>query len=326
MEITALFKACVKTVHTRNKALGLILPELDKNRILTTKIKNSEFTVKAKDVLSQITRLRDFLLEHRKAYLNFSNHLSTIPKMSDSERDIIDTGAQRIVKTCSNAILEMKRDPTLHDGPLQLVDHQNAIVDLLEAYLKTVSKIYYDQKSVRVKRNMEAQKMARLESDVINNSLINSVQSPSKSELTTTGEDIVVKDTNVRPSSLTVEPPVVSSLTQEDELSPEEMQMFERENEELYNDLNSLTSDVRQIETKVVKIAELQEVFAEKVLEQDKDIERIFGTVVGTTENLRDANTQIRQAIQSNASLRFYVIFFLLVMSLTLLFLDWYND
>jgi syntaxin 18 len=75
-----------------------------------------------------------------------------------------------------------------------------------------------------------------------------------------------------------------------------------------------------------VKIAELQEVFTEKVLEQDKDIERIFGTVVGTTENLRDANTQIRQAIQSNASLRFYVLFFLLVMSLTLLFLDWYND
>lgn len=240
MEITALFKACVKTVHTRNKALGLILPELDKNRILTSKIKNSEFTVKAKDVLSQITRLRDFLLEHRKAYLNFSNHLSTLPKMSDSERDIIDTGAQRIVKTCSNAILEMKRDPTLHDGPLQLVDHQNVIVDLLEAYLKTVSKIYYDQKSVRVKRNMEAQKMARLESDVINNS----VRSPSKSELPATGEDIVAKDTNVRSSSLTVEPPVVSSLTQEDELSPEEMQMFERENEELYNDLNSLTSDV----------------------------------------------------------------------------------
>lgn len=83
---------------------------------------------------------------------------------------------------------------------------------------------------------------------------------------------------------------------------------------------------VRQIESKVVRIAELQECFTEKVLDQDKDIERIFGTVVGTTENLRDANTQIRQAIQSNAGLRVYVLFFLLVMSLTLLFLDWYND
>jgi len=323
MEITALFKACVKTVHTRNKALGVKLPELDKNRILTSnKVKNSDFTNKARDVLSQVTRLRDFLLEHRKAYLNFSNHLSTIPKLSDSERDKIDAGAQRIVKTCSNVILEMKRDPSLHDGPLQLVEHQNAIVDLLDSYLKTVSKIYYDQKSARMKRNLEAQKMARLETEIIANSAPNEVNNESLAS----SEDSAVEDPSSRPSSVNVETASVSSLTQEDELSPEELQMFERENEELYNELNSLTSDVRQIETRVVKIAELQEMFTEKVLEQDKDIERIFGTVVGTTENLKDANTQIRQAIQSNASLRFYVLFFLLVMSLTLLFLDWYND
>lgn len=83
---------------------------------------------------------------------------------------------------------------------------------------------------------------------------------------------------------------------------------------------------VRQIESKVVHIAELQEIFTEKVLEQEKDVERIIGTVIGTTENLKDANTQIRQAIQSNAGLRVYVLFFLLVMSFSLLFLDWYND
>lgn len=62
------------------------------------------------------------------------------------------------------------------------------------------------------------------------------------------------------------------------------------------------------------------------MLEQEKDVERIIGTVIGTTENLKDANTQIRQAIQSNAGLRVYVLFFLLVMSFSLLFLDWYND
>lgn len=80
------------------------------------------------------------------------------------------------------------------------------------------------------------------------------------------------------------------------------------------------------MEGKVVHIAELQELFTEKVLQQQIDIERISTTVVGTTENIKEANEQIRQAIQRNAGLRVYILFFLLVMSFSLLFLDWYND
>lgn len=59
---------------------------------------------------------------------------------------------------------------------------------------------------------------------------------------------------------------------------------------------------------------------------QKSDIERISNSVVSATENVREANDQIREAIQRNAGLRVYVLFFLLVMSFSLLFLDWYND
>lgn len=62
------------------------------------------------------------------------------------------------------------------------------------------------------------------------------------------------------------------------------------------------------------------------MLQQEQDIDRISNTVVGSTENVKDANEQIKQAIQRNAGLRVYVLFFLLVMSFSLLFLDWYND
>lgn len=48
--------------------------------------------------------------------------------------------------------------------------------------------------------------------------------------------------------------------------------------------------------------------------------------MIGVNENVKDANEQIRQAIQRNAGLRVWVLFFLLVMSFTLLFLDWYNE
>lgn len=67
-------------------------------------------------------------------------------------------------------------------------------------------------------------------------------------------------------------------------------------------------------------------IFSLQVTIQKSDIERIVTTVVGATENIKDANEQIKQAIQRNAGLRVWVLFFLIVMSFTLLFLDWYND
>jgi len=76
----------------------------------------------------------------------------------------------------------------------------------------------------------------------------------------------------------------------------------------------------------VVKIAELQEVFTEKVLQQSGDIEIIGRNAMATTENIKDGNEELRKAIQNQASVRVYVLFFLLVMSFSLLFLDWYND
>jgi len=42
--------------------------------------------------------------------------------------------------------------------------------------------------------------------------------------------------------------------------------------------------------------------------------------------SLKDGNEELRKAIQRNASIRVYILFFLLVMSFSLLFLDWYNE
>lgn len=82
------------------------------------------------------------------------------------------------------------------------------------------------------------------------------------------------------------------------EFSPEEAQAFERENAELYEDLVCLKDNVQQIQTKVVKIAELQEIFTEKVLQQKDDIDQIAASAVATTENVKDGNEELRKAIQ----------------------------
>ncbi|KAH8346220.1 hypothetical protein KR067_012398 [Drosophila pandora] len=112
----------------------------------------------------------------------------------------------------------------------------------------------------------------------------------------------------------------------EDPLSAEDIQLFEAENVHIYNFLQGVSEEVDQIEKNVVDIAQLQDIFTEKLALQQHSIERIETAVIGSTENVKDANEQIRQATQRNAGLRVWSLFFLLVMSFSLLFLDWYYD
>lgn len=302
MDITILFKACIKTIKTRNRAIGDTILESDRTKILSPRHGKCEFTKRSNEIVQQITRLRDFLCEHRKAYLNFANHLSDLPEMSDFERDKIDSGAQRIINSCSSFISEFEKETLKKSTAGQKSEHQQIVIQLMKEYLKQVCKGYSEQRAIRVQRSVEMKKMSKINSN-----------SPKKVNAAETGKQSVTED-------------MPSACLENEALSPEELQMFELENNQLYNDLNCLTDEIIQLENRVVKIAELQEILTEKVLEQDKDIDRIATTIIGTTENVKDANEQIRRAIQRNAGLRVWILFFLLVISFSLLFLDWYND
>ncbi|XP_026137151.1 syntaxin-18-like [Carassius auratus] len=111
----------------------------------------------------------------------------------------------------------------------------------------------------------------------------------------------------------------------EEDLSPEEIQMFEQENKRLVGEMNSLLDEVRHIEGKVVEISRLQEIFSEKVLQQETEIDNIHQLVVGATENVKEGNEDIREAIKNNAGFRVWILFFLVMCSFSLLFLDWYD-
>ncbi|CAH1118829.1 unnamed protein product [Phaedon cochleariae] len=308
MDITTLFKACVKTVRTTNKSLGV---KDQKSTILKSQ-KDGNLT-KAREIVKQIKSLQQILMDNKAAYLNVLNYLSTNQTMTEVDRQQIDHMAEDIVSKCKHLISEFKQDVSSMTKSEQKAEHYRNIIDTLEVYLKSVSKIYTEAKAVRVKRVIETHKLSKLETP-----------SPRLDDKTS-GNKVSLENTVKSPSK---EEPRIPSMpvNYDDELSTEDMQMFEAENEHLYNELNSISDEVKQMENKVVHIAELQELFTEKVLQQDKDIERIASTVVGSTENMKDANEQIRQAIQRNAGLRVYILFFLLVMSFSLLFLDWYND
>ena len=53
---------------------------------------------------------------------------------------------------------------------------------------------------------------------------------------------------------------------------------FERENEQLFSEMNSMVDEVRQIEGKVLEISRLQEIFTENVLTQVSTIDDHYQT------------------------------------------------
>uniref|UniRef100_G1SUE6 Syntaxin 18 n=1 Tax=Oryctolagus cuniculus TaxID=9986 RepID=G1SUE6_RABIT len=306
VDITLLFRASVKTVKTRNKALGVAVGggvEGSRDELFRrTPRPKGDFSNRAREVISHIGKLRDFLLEHRKDYINAYSHvLSDCGRMTDTERDQIDQDAQIFMRTCSEAIQQLRTDAHREVHSQQVKEHRTAVLDFIEDYLKRVCKLYSEQRAIRVKRVVDKKRLSKLEPEpnVKTREAISSEKaSPNPS-----------KDSGEKPASEEFPEKIVSEAPTdlstwgdgrgEDELSPEEIQMFEQENQRLIGEMNSLFDEVRQIEGKVVEISRLQEIFTEKVLQQ---------------------------AIKNNAGFRVWILFFLVMCSFSLLFLDWYDS
>ncbi|KAJ8385277.1 hypothetical protein AAFF_G00191540 [Aldrovandia affinis] len=322
VDITLLFKASVKTVKTRNKAIGIGF-DSTKDEIFKKSRPKSGFSTRAKEVISNITKLKDFLLQHRRDYVNAGSLISSdLTRMTDSERDQIDQDAQIFMRTCSDAIKQLRAEAGKQVITPQVKEHRGGVLDLIEVYLKGVCKLYSEQRAIRVKRVVDKKRLSRLEPEQHGTT----DRSPPKEQAS---EEKVVKEEN---SEKTVPDVQDSSLSlwedsrAEDELSPEEIQMFEQENQRLVSEMSSLVDEVRQIEGKVVEISRLQEIFTEKVLQQETEIDSIHQLVVGATENVKEGNEDIREAIKNNAGFRVWILFFLVMCSFSLLFLDWYDS
>ncbi|XP_023210161.1 syntaxin-18-like [Centruroides sculpturatus] len=308
MDITPLFRACVKTIRTRNKALGFNVDGdiLGNNRSKQTK---SDFEIKVKELLTSISKMHDFLMEHRKEYININHLMYDASHMTDSERDQIDNDAQAFMLTCTEILRNLHQEIKKQTSSIQLLEHREGVIAILDSFLKMVCKVYSEQRAIRVKRAFDRQKLARLEVD---NKQLNTNFTEEKSK----------EDKN---NAIITNNDISSTFGEDLEMSSEELQIFEQENRRLYEEMNTLVDEVRQIEGKVVEISRLQEIFAEKVLQQEQDINRISDTIVGTTENIKEGNEELREAMKKNAGFRVWILFFLIVISFSLLFLDWYN-
>jgi len=216
--------------------------------------------------------------------------------MSDQQRIELDNAATSLILLCKNAIKTLS---VTTKG--QLKKHEESVIIILTNTLKQACDRYSHTRALHVSQALEQHKLSRLSSHKLNTS--DQYRLNSSDQFNSAGEEEY----------------------EELDLSESELQQLELENDSLYNELTSLSSEVQSIESTVMEISRLQEIFTEKVLTQSDQISDLHKVAVETVENTRGGNDELREAIKNSAGFRVWLLFFFVMASCCLLFLDWYS-
>ncbi|KAL2779984.1 syntaxin-18 isoform 2 [Daubentonia madagascariensis] len=331
VDITLLFRASVKTVKTRNKALGVAVGGgVDGSRdelFRRSPRPKGDFSSRAREVISHIGKLRDFLLEHRKDYINAYSHIvSEYGRMTDTERDQIDQDAQIFMRTCSEAIQQLRTEAHKEIHSQQVKEHRTAVLDFIEDYLKRVCKLYSEQRAIRVKRVVDKKRLALVGGMKEVQAYLRDIADLSWNQNQMRKQEnphLLRKFHRILQKTLKKNLPLKNIQKR---FRPKHNLNWEPGEMAKVKMNYPLKKYKWQIEGKVVEISRLQEIFTEKVLQQEAEIDSIHQLVVGATENIKEGNEDIREAIKNNAGFRVWILFFLVMCSFSLLFLDWYDS
>ncbi|XP_053636256.1 syntaxin-18 isoform X2 [Cherax quadricarinatus] len=367
VDLTTLFKSCMKTIRTRNKAMGVTLPQ---TKIFpSAPTPSSQFYSRARDVMSNITSHRNLLNDHSKKYLQ--DHEQS---MSDYERSymekVVSTNLRIIDDNIRTLNIELQGEK---EGSRDACECQENIVSILRMKFQEIGSTFKHMKEQRTKKQKEKENLFRMQRPVGCKKRTSSLEDfPRAPRLTQLARNALCHDTfkgsqseccdhstdsqrtdqlgseslqhsdgnegqtaknQVKDNETPVPEKTQSStsLFEEEmermngELSAEEKQMLEEENTRLYKDLMSNHEEVHQITRQVVELGQMQDLLSENVDLQAHQIEEIQETIMASTENVREGNEQVREAMRKDAGFRVWIMFFLIVMSCTILFLDWYN-
>lgn len=240
MDKTAVFRAYVKTIKTRNRAFGSPLQQHNDAapQLLPAKRKQparrDDFSRRAKDAVNDVAKLTDFLNRHRRDYVDVQS-FDQRTTLTDADRDKIDAGAQHILKTCGQQVTALRQGLPAGDGGGQVADHRRQIVRYVEWRLKSVAKLFAEMRATRAQRCADYENVSKL------------------SNLLTHGAGQPAETAAKMPAAVDYEAADRRQygVQQDDELSPEELQMFEAENIEMYNELNQLSNEVCTIVSRV---------------------------------------------------------------------------
>ncbi|KAF8942464.1 hypothetical protein BGZ47_006446 [Haplosporangium gracile] len=111
----------------------------------------------------------------------------------------------------------------------------------------------------------------------------------------------------------------------EQSLTVQERQMLEMENENIVRKLETELNQVRQLETSMIELSTLHSTIQEHLAVQTQQTDRLHEEAQTAINHIDAGNEQLIKAGKRNNSTRKWILFFLILASFVLLFLDWYD-
>lgn len=267
----------------------------------------SEFVSQALEILEAIGTVRQFLVQSESAYIDASRHIaSQASGMDEAARDEIDREASLYLKSCGERIAAL-------DGVLNTLTAERAVGGQLLEHYRGIARYLYEQlqEIASLLGDMQAVRMARARERFADAAA--GVKEPAADPLSASIHSATTDRTADERGFVD---------ESELDLDEEERQLLEDEGQVL---LEEYEEQVRNAERKVMEIAQLHEMFSNKVLQQAEEIEHLHATYIESTENVKLGNRELIQATRRGVDSRVMILLFLVVLSFGLLFLDWYD-
>lgn len=273
--------------------------------IIHKPLQRTSFTKAALKTLESIRTLEQFIMQHRKDYVDM--HRTT-----EQERDSIEHEVTIFIKACKDQIDILKNSISGEEANSRgwlgirgdhsnadTIAHKHGVVLILSERLHSVTAQFDQLRAIRfqdaINRRIPRKKMKRLSSS-------NATEIPKS---------------------------INSELREPDEPQPEplrvQQQLLDDETRALQVELSSLLDAVQETETQMVEMSALNHLMSTHILQQAQQIELLYEQAVEATSNVELGNKELSQAIQRNSSSRTFLLLFLFVLTFSILFLDWYS-
>lgn len=214
-------------------------------------------------------------------------------------------------------------DDNVSNSKNQLVSHRLTIHKLLSEELDSLKKL----------RESEIKRQQRLVE--FSGNLANGVRAVSasgtnvaaylKPSSKTNDKDVKLRkrgsDIN---NSKTIEVLNDHNSQQEENLTENELRTLEVENRMLYEHFTQEKDELHQVAKKISEIGRLNQTLSEHLVEQLETTEKISDSSITATEYIRQGNELLREAINSKATVQFWMLFILIILTFSLHFLDWF--
>ncbi|KAJ2956372.1 hypothetical protein NQZ79_g7753 [Umbelopsis isabellina] len=295
----------------------------------------------------------------------FSAFPRTITHLTDNERDEIDFQAKMIIRRCMDRVKDLEEaerirqenvrsknakqlsrflssilaTPETVNSEDMLAVHRSGVIWLLNKRLMEVSQIQKNQQETRLMRAVEkSENQLHLSSLPPSQMMMQQNQKPTKSTLSRSDNLEVEskfqqlfdnKPTFPKPAAETIDD-TSDSLADtgnafEEQLSQDQIQMLERENASMLTEMENTLNQVRDAEKALLEISTLQSQLSSQLAVQTVQTDQLYADAIEATDRVEKGNEQLVRARERNKNTRKMTLAFLIIASLVLLFLDWYD-